>query len=113
MNVRRPPRALAFSLLALLALLALTVTLAYQPLGRFNGPIALTIAATKALIVAAIFMELRERRPLMLAFAGAGVFWLGILLWLSSTDFTRRASFPPRLAEPSIAAAVQSLNAPQ
>lgn len=102
MNVRRPPRAIALSILALFALLALTVMLAYQPLGRFNGPIALTIAATKAFIVAAIFMELRERRPLLLAFASAGVFWFGILLWLSSTDFTRRATFPPTFGTQSI-----------
>ena len=65
--------ALALSWVALIALLGLTVTLAYQPLGMFNGPIALSIATVKALIVAAIFMELRERRPLTLAFAGAGV----------------------------------------
>jgi len=28
-------------------------------------------------------MELRERNPLTLAFAGAGFFWLGITLWLA------------------------------
>jgi cytochrome c oxidase subunit 4 len=95
MTIPRPPRALLLSWLALLVLLGLTVTLAYRPLGAFNGPIALTIATLKALIVAAIFMELRDRRPLMLAFASAGVCWLAILLWLSSTDFTRRANFPP------------------
>ena len=71
------------------------MTLAYQPLGSFNGPIALTIAALKALIVAAIFMELRDRPPLMLAFAAAGLCWLAVLIWLASTDFTRRANFPP------------------
>jgi cytochrome c oxidase subunit 4 len=97
MNGRRPPRALILSVLALVALLGLTVTLAYQPLGTLNGPIALVIATTKAIIVAAIFMELRERRPLTLAFAGAGVFWLAILFWLASTDFTRRPDFPPTL----------------
>jgi cytochrome c oxidase subunit 4 len=78
-------------------LLGITVTLAYQPLGRFNGPIALTIATIKTLIVAAIFMELRDRRPLTLAFAGAGLFWLAVLLWLASADFTRRPGFPPTL----------------
>jgi cytochrome c oxidase subunit 4 len=110
MSNRRPPWRLALSWLALVALLGLTVTLAYQPLGVFNGPIALSIATAKALIVATIFMELRERRPLTLAFAGAGVFWLAILLWLASTDFTRRAAFPPTLAESSVAAAAQKTN---
>ena len=98
MKIARPSRALLGSWAALLGLLALTVTLAYQPLGAFNGPIALTIAAAKALIVAAIFMELRDRRPLVLAFASAGVWWLAGLLWLASTDFTRRAGYPPTLA---------------
>jgi hypothetical protein len=42
--------------------------LAYQRLGAFNTPIALAIATTKALLVAAIFMELRESRSLIIAF---------------------------------------------
>jgi cytochrome c oxidase subunit 4 len=99
--MKSPPPALTFSWIGLLVLLGLTVTLAYQPLGAFNSPIALTIAALKTVIVAAVFMELRERRPLMLAFAGAGICWLAVLMWLSSTDFTRRPGFPPTLAIPS------------
>lgn len=95
MNIPRPPRALAWSWIALCALLALTVTLAYQPLGAFNMPIALTIAALKVLIVAAIFMELRERRPLLMVFASAGLCWLAVLIWLASTDFIWRSGFPP------------------
>jgi len=91
-----PPSALLLALLALLALLGLTIALAYQRLGALNTPIALAIATTKALIVAAIFMELRERRPLTIAFAAAGFFWLAILLWLAATDFLTRPDFPPR-----------------
>jgi cytochrome c oxidase subunit 4 len=95
MRLRSPPRELAWSWLGLLALLAITVTLAYQPLGAANAPIALTIATLKALIVAAIFMELRAARPLTIAVAGAGLCWLAILIWLSSADYTRRTGFPP------------------
>lgn len=91
MMVRHPPRALVLSWAALIALLATTVTLAYQPLGSLNGPVALTIATLKALIVAAVFMELRPSRPLTLAVACAGLCWLAILLWLSSADFNWRA----------------------
>lgn len=91
-----PPSILLWALLGLLALLASTVVLAYQRLGVFNTPIALAIATTKALLVAAIFMELRERRSLIIAFAGAGVFWLAILMWLTATDFMTRPEFPPR-----------------
>lgn len=86
----RPPPALLSAWLALLALLTLTVTLAYVPLGNFNSIIALTIAATKATIVAAVFMELRHRGARTYIFAGAGVFWLGILLWLGMMDFLTR-----------------------
>jgi hypothetical protein len=39
-------------------------------------------------LVVAIFMELRERRPLIVAFACAGFFWLAILMWLAFADFT-------------------------
>jgi cytochrome c oxidase subunit 4 len=92
----RPPSILIWAVLGLLALLGLTITLAYQRLGAFNTPLALAIATTKALIVAAIFMELRERRSLVIAFAGAGFFWLAILFWLAATDFTTRPEFPPR-----------------
>ena len=91
-----PPSALLWALLALLALLGLTIALAYQSLGPLNTPIALAIATTKALVVAAIFMELRERRPLTIAFAAAGFFWLAILLWLAATDFLTRPDFPSR-----------------
>lgn len=86
----RPPLALISAWLALLLLLALTVTLAYLPLGAFNAVVALMIAATKAAIVAAIFMELRHRELRTFVFAGAGLFWLGILLWLGSMDFLTR-----------------------
>ena len=68
--------------LALLALLALTVTLAYVPLGAFNAVVALTIGSVKAAIVLPISMELRQRGSRTLVFAAAGLFWLGILLWL-------------------------------
>jgi caa(3)-type oxidase subunit IV len=67
----RPPSQVVWALLGLLALLGLTIALAYQRLGSFNTPIAPTIATAKAFIVAAIFMELRERRPLIIAFAGS------------------------------------------
>ena len=62
---RSPPLALLLSWLGLLALLTLTVILAYQPLGSLNLPIALSIATAKSLIVALVFMELRERRGLL------------------------------------------------
>ena len=50
-----------FALGALLVLTALTFGLHYVPLGGAIGPVvALTIATVKVLVVALIFMELRE-----------------------------------------------------
>jgi cytochrome c oxidase subunit 4 len=94
-GTRRPPRRLVLSWIALLALLGATVFIAYLPLGIGNTVIAMTIAALKGTIVAAVFMELRERNSLTLTFAGAGFFWLGIMLWLVLTDYMTRPNFPP------------------
>jgi cytochrome c oxidase subunit 4 len=89
-----PPRELLASWLGLLALLGLTVFGAYQPLGALNTGLALAIAVSKSLIVAAMFMELRRASPLTIAFAGAGFFWLGIMLWLALADFLTRPNIP-------------------
>jgi cytochrome c oxidase subunit IV len=89
-----PPPALLFTWLALLGLLGITVFGAYQPLGTFNTVLALAIAATKALMVATVFMELRRGSALTIAFAGAGFFWLGILFWLALSDFATRPNVP-------------------
>ena len=61
-----------------------------MPLGPFNAVAALTIGTIKAATVAAIFMELRDRGAYTFIFAGAGLFWLGILLWLGAMDFMTR-----------------------
>ena len=52
MTAWRPPLPLVGAWLALLALLALTVTLAYAPLGALNAVVALAIGTIKAAIVA-------------------------------------------------------------
>lgn len=96
-NPWHPPRILLLSWLSLMGLLALTVGLAYVPIGPFNTVIALTIAAIKATLVAAIFMELREHRPLVIIFAGAGFYWLAIMFWLAFADYLTRPDFPPSL----------------
>lgn len=94
MKPHLPARKVLLSWLGLLALLALTVTLAYQPLGSLNGVVALGIATLKAALVAAVFMELSERRSLTIAFAAAGFFWLGIMFWLVFADYVTRPNFP-------------------
>lgn len=89
-----PARALVLSWIGLLVLLGLTVLMAYQPLGTFNTVIALGIATMKALLIAAIFMELHEGNGLTIAFATAGIFWLAVMLWLAFSDYSTRANFP-------------------
>jgi cytochrome c oxidase subunit 4 len=89
-TIWRPSVDLVLCWISLLALLGLTVVLSYQPLASFNFPIAMTIAAINARLVAAIFMELRHRTGVVRAFAAAGFFWLAILLWLGLMDFLTR-----------------------
>lgn len=86
----RPPIDLIVCWATLMFLLGLTVVIAYQPLRKFNFPIALAIAALKAGLVAAIFMELRNRSGIIRVFACAGIAWLAILMWLGLMDFLSR-----------------------
>jgi cytochrome c oxidase subunit 4 len=91
MNPWIPPRHLVLSFVALLGLLSLTVAAAYFPLGSVNTAVAVGIAIIKAVIVLAVFMELRESPALTIAFAAAGFLWFSILLWLSMADVLTRA----------------------
>lgn len=75
---------------ALMALLALTLVLAYVPLGGFNGPVSYAIAMTKALLVAFVFMKLRSSSMLLALAALAGLFWLSTLFALTLTDYPFR-----------------------
>jgi cytochrome c oxidase subunit 4 len=58
--------------------------------GTWNVVLALTIAVAKAALVMLYFMHLRYSSYLTLLFAGAGIFWLGILIVLTLTDYVSR-----------------------
>jgi cytochrome c oxidase subunit 4 len=76
---------------ALLVLTGLTTGIAFVDLGGIaNVAVALAIAVVKAMLVALYFMHLRQSSPLTVIFAGAGVFWLGILILLTSSDYISR-----------------------
>jgi cytochrome c oxidase subunit 4 len=75
---------------ALMFLLVATIAADLTNLGVMNTVIAFSIAAVKALLVAAIFMHLKFSSHLMWIFAGAGVFWLGILVTLTMSDYLTR-----------------------
>lgn len=76
---------------ALLALTALTTAIAFVDLGGVgNVAVALSIAIVKAALVALYFMHLRHSSPLTVIFAGAGLFWLGLLIVLTLSDYISR-----------------------
>ena len=94
--MRRVPRSLVWAWLGLLLLLAATLGLAYLPLGSGNIVVSLAIATAKAVIVAIVFMKLARGPSLTWIFAGAGLFWLMLLIGLSATDYATRTGFPPQ-----------------
>jgi cytochrome c oxidase subunit IV len=76
---------------ALIVLTIATTCIAFVDLGGFfNTAIALAVATVKALLVAVFFMHLRHISRLVWLFAGAGIFWLGILLVLTVSDYMSR-----------------------
>jgi cytochrome c oxidase subunit 4 len=75
----------------LLALTGLTTGVAFIDLGRVgNVAVALTIATIKAVLVMLYFMHLRYSSRLTILFAGAGIFWFGIMLVLTLSDYSSR-----------------------
>jgi len=75
----------------LIGLTLATTAIAFVDLGGvLNVVVALTIAVAKASLVAVFFMHLLHSSRLTWLFAGAGVFWLGILLILTISDYLSR-----------------------
>lgn len=75
---------------ALLALLGLTVGVAYLDLGWLNTPLAMAISAAKAAIIILFFMHLRGASGLVKLLAAAGFFWLALMFALAFSDFAAR-----------------------
>ena len=88
------PRGYFIVFLALLALTAVTILVANVDLGPLNTPLALLIAAVKALLVLLFFMHLRKAPGLLWLVAGAGFFWLAILIVLTMSDVATRSLLP-------------------
>lgn len=89
-NEITPVRTYFFVYVALLALLAATVALAYINLGIWNLVIAISIAIAKALLVLLYFMHVRHSQQMVKVFAIAGFLWLLILIGLTLTDYISR-----------------------
>jgi len=86
-----PPRIYYTVFLVLMVLTGLTTGVAFFDLGLFSPIVALTIAVVKASLVVLFFMHLRYSTRLTWVVGGAGIFWLGILLALSLSDYLTRA----------------------
>ena len=74
----------------LVALLGLTLTLAYLPLGKFNVVAAIGIALAKALLVVLFFMHLKRPDPLLRLAGMASLLWLFFMFSLTLTDILAR-----------------------
>ena len=92
-----PPRTLGAILrhtvpvwLALAALLALTVLLAYRPLGPLALPVSLGIAFAKAALIALCFMNLKRPVPLLRLTGAAPLLWIAFLFALILADLATR-----------------------
>lgn len=68
----------------------LTVQIAFLDLGALNTVVALTIAVFKATIVVLFFMHVRYSSRLTWVVVIGSVFWLGILLALTFSDYLTR-----------------------
>ena len=99
--MKRPPvPAYWITWAALMALLMLTFGIAHVRLGDLNTAASLAIGATKALLVALVFMKLRRANPLRVVFAVAGLLALAILFGLSGTDYAVRSVTPAPWTSP-------------
>lgn len=92
-------RAYIIVFIALMVLLVATVAATFLPFGRWNlhalsVAVALTIAVVKATIVVLYFMHVKIASRLTRVFVVAGLFWLGILIVLTLSDYLSRGWLP-------------------
>jgi cytochrome c oxidase subunit 4 len=85
-----PPRTYSAVFAALIALTLITVGVSFLDLGSWHTAVGLAFGAAKATLVVLFFMHLLYSPRLTWVVAGAGLFWLGILLVLTLTDYLTR-----------------------
>jgi cytochrome c oxidase subunit 4 len=86
-----PTRVYYLIFAALMVGTAITVGVAFVDLGPLNAIVALTIAVLKATLVVLFFMHVRYSTRLTWAVVMGSVFWLGILLALTFSDYLTRS----------------------
>ena len=79
---------------ALMVLTGVTLWAAYQHLGIWNTPLALSIATAKALMVALIFMHLRSSPKLTAIVVATSILFLAFLILITLSDYLTRAWLP-------------------
>src|SRR5262245_52168445 len=86
------PKRLYYTIFAILMFCTyLTVQIAFFDLGPLNTIAALTIAVFKATIVVLFFMHVKYSTRLTWAVVFGSIFWLGIMLALTMSDYLTRA----------------------
>lgn len=86
-----PVKTYLVNFILLMILLGITIGVAYCDLGELNLTAAMMIAIGKAVLIILFFMHVRYGRKLTWVFAGAGFFWLAILLVLAMSDYATRS----------------------
>src|SRR3954468_7707460 len=85
------PKRIYYTIFGILMLCTyLTVQIAFFDLGPLNVVAALTIAVFKATLVVLFFMHVRYSTRLTWAVVLGSIFWLGILLTLTMSDYLTR-----------------------
>ena len=85
-----PVRTYVTVFVVLICLTGLTVFAARMDLGALAMAVALVIAGVKTTLVMLWFMEVKFSEKLIKIIAGAGFFWLAILIALSLADYLTR-----------------------
>jgi caa(3)-type oxidase subunit IV len=111
-HLRREAIGAALTLFALIALLAIAITAAHFDAGRLSPVIAMTLSASKALIVAIIFMRLAREPGVVRLFAAAGLLWLAILFTLALADYQTRPARDSDRATTRVTDHAESRSAP-
>jgi cytochrome c oxidase subunit 4 len=85
------PTRVYYTIFALLMVgTAITVGVAFVDLGPLNTIVALSIAVVKAVLVVLFFMHVKYSTRLTWAVVVGSVFWLGIMLVLTMSDYLTR-----------------------
>ena len=88
--VRRRLRTPFLTFLALLALLAVNVTLGASLPFAHVWIVELAVVGMMVAIILLVSMEVRKEPPLIRLFSGLGFFWVCILFGMTLTDFLAR-----------------------